>query len=60
MKKFLFTLAIALSYIAPSVAKPLPLKLWYKNPALYFEESLLIGHGRLGGVVYCGVKEDKI
>lgn len=60
MKKFLFTLAIALSYIAPSVAKPLPLKLWYKNPALYFEESLVIGNGRLGGVVYGGVKEDKI
>ena len=60
MKKFLFTLAITLSYIAPSVAKPLPLKLWYKNPALYFEESLLIGNGRLGGVVYGGVKEDKI
>ena len=30
------------------------MRLWYDQPAQYFEESLPIGNGRLGGLVYGG------
>lgn len=32
--------------------------LWYDQPAVYFEESLPIGNGRLGGLVYGQPQED--
>ena len=31
-----------------------PMRLWYNRPALYFEESLPIGNGKLGALVYSG------
>ena len=31
-----------------------PMRLWYDRPAHYFEESLPIGNGRLGALVYGG------
>lgn len=31
------------------------MKLWYEQPARYFEESLPIGNGKLGALVYGGV-----
>ena len=34
--------------------KQLPMKLWYDRPAQYFEESLPIGNGKLGALVYGG------
>lgn len=34
--------------------------LWYKNEATCFEEALPIGNGRLGGMVYGGINEEKI
>ena len=35
-------------------------KLWYNQPALYFEESLVLGNGKMGASVFGGVKSDKI
>ena len=35
-------------------AKNLPMKLWYDTPGEYFEESMPIGNGRLGALVYGG------
>ena len=35
-------------------------KLWYKQPAQYFEESLVLGNGRVGATVFGGVGSDKI
>ena len=32
----------------------LPLRLWYDTPARYFEESLPIGNGKIGALVYGG------
>jgi len=29
-----------------------PMRLWYQRPAIYFEESLPIGNGRLGALIY--------
>lgn len=34
--------------------------LWYKQPAQYFEESLVLGNGKLGATVFGGVSSDKI
>lgn len=36
------------------VAQQLPMRLWYDRPANLFEESLPIGNGRLGALVYGG------
>ncbi len=38
----------------------LPMRLWYDRPADYFEESLPIGNGKLGALVYGGVKDNTI
>lgn len=34
--------------------------LWYKHPANYFEETLVLGNGKTGTAVFGGVAEDKI
>lgn len=34
--------------------------LWYKQPAQYFEETLLLGNGKMGATVFGGVPNDKI
>ena len=38
----------------------LPLKLWYNRPAIAFEESLPIGNGKLGALVYGGADNDSL
>lgn len=34
--------------------------LWYNQPADYFEESLVLGNGKMGATVYGGVNSEKI
>ncbi|WP_229263694.1 glycoside hydrolase family 95 protein [Cohnella cholangitidis] len=34
--------------------------LWYKQPASVWEEALPIGNGRLGGMVFGGIQEERI
>ncbi|KJF43452.1 glycoside hydrolase family 95 protein [Draconibacterium sediminis] len=34
--------------------------LWYDKPATYFEESLVLGNGKMGASVFGGVESDKI
>ncbi len=34
--------------------------LWYKAPATYFEEALVLGNGKMGATVYGGVTSDRI
>ncbi|MFA6832371.1 MAG: glycoside hydrolase family 95 protein, partial [Bacteroidaceae bacterium] len=36
------------------------LKLWYQQPATYFEESMPLGNGRLGALVYGGITTDSL
>jgi len=36
------------------------LKLWYNKPATYFEESLVLGNGKMGASVFGGVQSDMI
>jgi alpha-L-fucosidase 2 len=34
--------------------------LWYNHPAEYFEESLVLGNGKMGATIHGGVQSDKI
>lgn len=58
MKKYtillLFLTIKGLSYAQPEKT------LWYKKPAQYFEETLVLGNGKLGATVFGGVQSDKI
>ena len=42
-----------------SVDQP-AMHLWYQQPAQYFEESLPIGNGKLGALVYGGIADNLI
>ena len=53
MKRILFVAALFFT-IWCNAQNQLPMRLWYDHSALYFEESLPIGNGRLGALVYGG------
>ncbi len=52
-KKITIVLACATMTAQASVITQ-PMKLWYDTQAKYFEESLPIGNGKLGALVYGG------
>jgi len=58
MKHFLFSLAIILCL--PSCSKKADMELWYKQPASKWTEALPVGNGRLGGMVFGGVANERI
>ena len=58
MKQILYSL-LAFTSLAASAQQP-PMKLWYDQPATYFEESLPIGNGRLGALIYGNPDDDII
>ena len=43
-----------------TLADNLPNVLWYNRPAIAFEESLPIGNGKLGALIYGGADNDSI
>ena len=45
---------LSLTTAMATAQKQLPMRLWYDQPARYFEESLPIGNGKLGALVYGG------
>jgi alpha-L-fucosidase 2 len=51
---------IMIGALLPSATAQSPEKLWYKQPANYFEEALVLGNGRMGATVFGGVASDKI
>mgnify|MGYP003415674577 FL=1 len=53
-------LLILLLLATAAKAQTLPLKLWYDRPAQYFEESLPIGNGKMGALVYGGADVNTI
>ena len=59
MNKYLLLLFVTISLNAFSQQQP-PMVLWYDKPAVYFEESLPIGNGKLGALVYGGVSDNII
>ena len=36
------------------------MKLWYDRPATFFEESLPLGNGKLGALVYGGIEKEVV
>jgi alpha-L-fucosidase 2 len=54
---FIFTLAFFSQSIAFSQSDHV---LWYKQPARYFEESLVLGNGKIGASIFGGINSDKI
>lgn len=60
MKQLAITLSLALASIGSSLAANVPYKLWYNKPAHAFEESLPIGNGKLGALIYGGTQNDSI
>lgn len=60
MKHLSFLTLLCTFSLSLFAQKPLPLKLWYDKPAIFFEESLPLGNGRLGALVYGGVEEDVV
>ena len=65
MKKTLLLALAAATWMCAGATMPLrprlprPMQLWYDRPANYFEESLPIGNGKLGALVY-GAPDDDI
>ena len=63
MKKLLISFLLVANAGGTMLAannKQLPLKLWYNTPATAFEESLPIGNGKLGALIYGGANNDSI
>ncbi|MGN0280946.1 MAG: glycosyl hydrolase family 95 catalytic domain-containing protein [Prevotella sp.] len=53
MKQTAITLLLTLISLC-TTAQDMPLKLWYDRPADFFEESIPIGNGKLGALIYGG------
>ena len=52
---------LALTFLAvQTTTSQSPTKLWFDEPATYFEESLVLGNGKMGASVFGGVESDKI
>ena len=58
MKKMLFAVVILLA--ACSQEKPTDLKLWYDEPAAQWVESLPVGNGRLGAMVFGNPAKERL
>ncbi len=55
----LFTLVL-LCILASKIVAQSPIKLQFNKPAEFFEESLVLGNGKMGASVFGGVNSDKI
>lgn len=60
MKKIFIALMLSCISATSMAQQQLPMKLWYNTPATYFEESMPIGNGKLGALVYGGVNDNII
>lgn len=58
MKKYISCLVAAA--VAGGVAAEPSSRLWFDRPAEFFEETIVIGNGRLGAIIYGGAKSDTI
>jgi len=58
--KIIKTFFILLFTLSGKIIAQSTQKLWYKQPAEFFEESLVLGNGKMGATVFGGVNADKI
>ena len=56
--KRIFLAIFALVGLLPMRAEENPLRMWYDRPANRFEEALPLGNGRLGVMVYGGIRDE--
>jgi alpha-L-fucosidase 2 len=57
MKTRLLVIALFTQFYAAAQSDHI---LWYNKPATFFEESLVLGNGKMGASVFGGVQSDKI
>ncbi len=55
MKTTLFAAAVSVAVAANATEANKPLRLHYDRPAEFFEETLVIGNGNIGAILYGGV-----
>ncbi|MFZ5926537.1 MAG: glycosyl hydrolase family 95 catalytic domain-containing protein [Acidobacteriota bacterium] len=55
-----FLASLPASAAAPPASGGSPLRLWFRTEARHFTESLPLGNGRLGAMVFGGVREERI
>ncbi len=61
MKKRDISLLLSLLFFNMlSAQSQAPMTLWYERPADYYEESLLIGNGKLGASIFGGIEDNII
>ena len=60
MKKSILVSLCSLVFVGSSLLAQSDHVLWYNQPATYFEESLVLGNGKMGATVFGGVDSDKI
>ena len=60
IKTLIVTAAMAAATAQLAASDFAPLRLWYDAPACHFEESLPIGNGTLGALIYGGDRENVI
>lgn len=58
IKKIFFILLLTSCYT--NISAQSKNVLWYKQPAEFFEESLVLGNGKMGATVFGGANSDKI
>lgn len=58
--KFILLSFLLISIHSLGQVKQPAMRLWYKQPANYFEEALALGNGKIGATVYGGTKTDLI
>ncbi len=60
MKKFFFSFILCIGFCALFSVNATDLKLWYNKPAQEWEESLPLGNGRLGAMVFGNPAQERI
>jgi len=60
MKQIIFITLFFFLFIGSKARAQSDHILWYNQPAQYFEESLVLGNGKMGATVFGGVQSDKI
>lgn len=57
---YLLSLCVLIFVVAQTTTAQSPIKLWFDEPATYFEESLVLGNGKMGASVFGGPESDQI
>lgn len=60
MRRRSFLQSLGAAVAAPSTPQSNPLRIWFDEPGKTFQESLPLGNGRLGAMIFGGVNEERI